>query len=222
MSLCGPHLSKWALKTVTFPDLNDELTWANKVGFEHQPGLKKFSPFPSPPKKSTTPSSFHIYSEVLIEQVKQSHGQSMFFQKKQRPPRLAIWVAQSPPCFSPTVFDAGRVALRIPMPLRLAVPAEPQAAKRLKTDQKSVPLARLLFFSAGFFGSSKWKKYNTWKISISYHKTDIEDSEVFRKRHDVWLWCQWIVEGIWSTHWGSHSQFDLCIILQKIEVVTTN
>ena len=30
---------------------------------------------------------------------------------------------------------------------------------------------------------------------FSYHETDIED---FKKKR-VWLWCQWIVEGIWST-----------------------
>ena len=71
------------------------------------------------------------------------------FSKSNDPPPAGHLGGSKPPCFSPTVFDAGRVAIRIPMPLRLAAPAEPQVAKRLKTDQKSVPLARLLFFRAG-------------------------------------------------------------------------
>ena len=85
------------------------LNGQTRLGFEHQPGLKKLPPFRSP-KHNNNPLSFHIYSDVLIEQVKQSHGQSLFFQKTTTPPAPGHLGGSKLPCFSPTVFDAGRLA----------------------------------------------------------------------------------------------------------------
>lgn len=153
MSLCGPRLSKWALKTVTFPDLNDEFKWANKVGVWAPTRIAEILPLsiPTPQKKTTTSSSFHINMERFEWKSQKTSWSAPVFPKNNDPPAPGHLGGSKPPCFSPTVFDAGRVAIRIPMPLRLAVPAEPQAAKRLKTDQKSVPLARFVVFSCWVF-----------------------------------------------------------------------
>ena len=114
-----------------FPQFN-VLVWtalgqmSNKVGVEHQPGLQKFSP----QKKTKQRPSLGPYMDVLIEQV------DVILAKKRRP-RLAIWWLKSP-----------RLQCGFPVPTSDHMPIPP--AKRLKTDQKSVPLARLLSIGAGF------------------------------------------------------------------------
>lgn len=109
-----------------------------------------------------------------------------------------------------------------PMPLRLAAPAEPQAAKRLKTDQKSVPLARFVVYRCWVFGS-KWKKYNNWKFSSAIIRQISRISNYFEKKHDVWWWCRYL--DCWRYGLPMREVFPsltCAYFLQKVEVVTTN
>ena len=177
-------------------------------------------PLSAPPNTTTTPLSFHINMECFEwKSLKKVMVRACFFQKNNDPPAPGHLGGSKPPCFSPTVFDAGRVAIRIPMPLRLAVPAEPQAAKRLKTDQKSVPLARFVVFSCWVFGS-KWKKYNTWKFSSAIIR---QISRMSKKNvFDCGVSGLLKVYGLPQSFGKSFPVWLCAYFLQEIEVVTTN
>lgn len=90
-------LEQMSNSTVTFPT-KWRANGQTRLGLSTNQDWRNY-PLSAPPNTTTTPLSFHIFGRFDWTSLKKVMVRACFFKKKRSPPRLAIWLAQSPVLF---------------------------------------------------------------------------------------------------------------------------
>lgn len=148
-------LEQMSNSTVTFPT-KWRANGQTRLGLSTNQDWRNY-PLSAPPNTTTTPLSFHIFGRFDWTSLKKVMVRACFF-KKNDPPRAWPFGWLKAPCFSPTVFDAGRLAFHHHAASAGRSGRTP-SGETTEDGSKVRAFGEIVVFSCWVFWKYRWKKY---------------------------------------------------------------